>query len=594
MTAAQLKIADDLSLPLDVVTEVIGFLGRRGQGKSSAAQKLAEEMYRVGAQFVAFDPVGIWWALRLAADGKAPGLPIPVFGGLHGDIPLESTGGRLVADLIVDRGMSAVIDVSQFPSDAAKARFAADFADQFFQRKKRSPSAVHIFIEEAQEFIPQNPQKGEETQMLHFWTRMAKIGRNFGIGLSIVSLRPQEVNKKVLNLAEVLFVFQLTGPQERKTVQGWIADKGISEDITTELTRYKPREPRVWSPSLLGLSKIVRIATKTTFDASSTPKVGLRTVSRDLSPIDIAALTDAMAATIEHQKENDPKELKRTIADLRRQLNSKPSAVPNESDLQHLKAEAKRDADKEWKARFSVMESAALESLGKFRRIKQYVTKLTASVADLAEEVSVEMPALPEMPKEATVTPFRRGIVISKSPEIPYPPRERSADNGEVSGVQRKILNALAELEQLGARSPVRELVAMLAGYSNLKSAGFVKAVSTLRTDGHISYPNTDTMALTDSGRELADFSKAPRTAKEVQDRICTLVGGASERILRPLIKSYPHSLPRSEVASEAGYGNLKSAGFVKAISRLRSLGFIDYPDTQSMVAKPVLFLEAS
>ncbi len=34
--------------------------------------------------------------------------------------------------------------------------------------------------------------------MLHAFTRLVKIGRNFGIGVSLLSQRPQEVNKKVL------------------------------------------------------------------------------------------------------------------------------------------------------------------------------------------------------------------------------------------------------------------------------------------------------------------------------------------------------------------------------------------------------------
>jgi len=42
-----------------------------------------------------------------------------------------------------------------------------------------------------------------------------------------------------------------------------------------------------------------------------------------------------------------------------------------------------------------------------------------------------------------------------------------------------------------------------------------------------------------------------------------------------------------------AGYGNLRSKGFVNAIGRLRTLGFVDYPDSGSIVATPMLFLES-
>src|SRR5678815_3869401 len=137
-----LHISETLALPLDAVTQAMAFLGRRGSGKTYASTSVAEKMIDERAQIVALDPVGVWYGLRLAANGKSPGISIPVFGGLHGDIPLEPTGGKLLADLIVDRGISAVVDVSQFEHDTDKARFAFDFAARLFFRKKSAPSAI--------------------------------------------------------------------------------------------------------------------------------------------------------------------------------------------------------------------------------------------------------------------------------------------------------------------------------------------------------------------------------------------------------------------------------------------------------------------
>lgn len=320
-----LKLAKDLSLPVEAVTEKLGFLGRTGSGKTYAAQKLAEEMHKSGVQFVVLDPVGVWYGLRLAADGKKPGLPVPVLGGLKGDIPLEPHAGALIANLVVDRGTSIIVDVSQFESDADKARFARDFAERFFFRKKASPSAVHVFLEECQEFVPQNPQR-EEARMLHAFTRLFKIGRNFGVGGSLISQRPQEVNKKVLNLTELLFCFQLTGPQERKVIEGWIAEKGIDEDIAGELPKLEVGHPHVWSPAWLKISKVISIGEKWTFDASSTPKVGKRAAVRELSPIDLRELAKEMTATIERAKAEDPRLLRQRIAELERLVKQKPVA----------------------------------------------------------------------------------------------------------------------------------------------------------------------------------------------------------------------------------------------------------------------------
>src|SRR5688572_16246807 len=86
--------------PRDAVTQRYGFIGTIGGGKTYAATKLAETMLDAGAQIVAIDPVGVWYGLRAAGKGKngAPGYNIPVFGGLHGDVPIEIGAGALIAD----------------------------------------------------------------------------------------------------------------------------------------------------------------------------------------------------------------------------------------------------------------------------------------------------------------------------------------------------------------------------------------------------------------------------------------------------------------------------------------------------------------
>lgn len=133
---------------------------------------------------------------------------------------------------------------------------------------------------------------------------------------------------------------------------------------------------------------------------------------------------------------------------------------------------------------------------------------------------------------------------------------------------------------------------AFIAGYSNLTSKGFANASSEARTGGLITYPDGGRMALTDEGRAVAHRPERPTTPAEVQERLLSLLGGVHARVLQPLIDAYPKPLERTALAEKAGYGNLTSKGFANALSRLRSLGFIDYPSTGQAVAAPVLFLE--
>lgn len=319
--------ADGFRMPIDIVTEKLAFLGRTGSGKTYAAMKLAEEMLRHRAQVGAIDPVGVWHGLRVPRVRNGRAFDVVVFGGLHGDLPLQPQAGALIADVIADRHLSFVLDISQLIA-SEQQRFAKAFAEQFFQRRKAKPAAIHLFIEECQEVLPQNPM-GLEAQTLHEFQRLWKIGRNYGIGGSLISQRPQEVNKKALNMSGTLFAFQMTAPQERKAVREWISDHGVAEDALATLQKLAVGECLLESPTFLNVSKTIRIAQRMTADLSSTPKVGAGTIAvQPLTTIDLKALTAAMEDSIEQAKQEDPTELRRTIADLKRQLASaKPAEV---------------------------------------------------------------------------------------------------------------------------------------------------------------------------------------------------------------------------------------------------------------------------
>src|SRR5277367_5138252 len=107
-----LKLAPGVTLPLEVVTQTIGILAQKRKGKSYTARRLVEQIHAAGQQVVIVDPKGDWWGVRSAADGKHPGLPIVIVGGEHGDVPLQTTGGEMVAKLVVEERVSALLDLS--------------------------------------------------------------------------------------------------------------------------------------------------------------------------------------------------------------------------------------------------------------------------------------------------------------------------------------------------------------------------------------------------------------------------------------------------------------------------------------------------
>lgn len=577
--SARLVLAPGLELPVDVSTQKLAWIGVTGSGKTYAATSLAEKLIAAGVQVIALDPVGVWWGLRLAADGQAPGLEIPVFGGLRGDVPLEPTGGKLIADLVVDRRASAVIDVSQFEHDTDKARFAADFADRFFFRMKSAPAPVHLFLEECQEFAPQNTERGEE-RMLHAFQRMVRLGRNFGIGASLITQRPQDVNKKALNQAGSVFAFQVTGTHERKAVHAWISEKGLDVHLADELPKLPTGEAFFWSPGWLRRMDRVRIAAKKTFDASSTPEVGKRAVkARELRPIDLDALRDQMKATIERAAAEDPKKLRARIAELQRELAKKPAAAPAQEKVVEKRVDV--PALQTAGGALDAQDVGRLESLQPGRP-----SSWPANSGKLLSTLTVA-----SRPTSAPV-PWKSIGVASNAGRQPASPPVRVAaatpvsTGGQAPTLDRAARAILSVLATYGDCQSGR--LTLLAGYR--WSGGFRNALGALRAAGYIEGQNVGVMSITPTGRAaIADsLVPLPQGGELIEFWLRHPALGAAERaIFKALVEKHPNGLTSDQLMQATGYA--WSGGFRNALGALRTAGLIEGRNTETMRAAAAL-----
>lgn len=277
-------------------TEVLFFGGRRGSGKTYACGKMVEGLLEHDIQVIVIDVVGTWWGLRCGADGDpAGGFDIPVIGGDHGDIDIVAEGGIAVAHMLADTRSSAVLDLSNLRK-GARQRFLTDWAEEFFHLKKSDRSPVHIVFEESHTIVPQRINKGQE-RMFGAMEDLVRLGRNYGIGVSMLDQRPQSVNKEVLNQAEVICAFQLTGAQERDAIRRWAEAKELPgvKAALSELASLPRGRCILWSPEWLKFCGKVDVAPKKTFDASATPNAQDRAApSRTMREIDLHALQLAM------------------------------------------------------------------------------------------------------------------------------------------------------------------------------------------------------------------------------------------------------------------------------------------------------------
>jgi hypothetical protein len=281
-----------------------------------------------------------------------------------------------------------------------------------------------------------------------------------------------------------------------------------------------------------------------------------------------------MAATIERAKATDPKELRKEIARLKRDLAARPTEKVVEERVERVEVPVLDDEHVE-------RLEDAVEALGAAAsKIITATHEVAAGLGKLKMRAPAPAPARQPAPAPA-----------ARAPAAPPPAVELDGDF-RPSNSQQRILNALAALEVIGVTMAGKTQLALFSEASP-KSSGYTNNLGALRSAGLIDYPAPATVGLTDVGRSYADSTAAPSTGDELQAYVRQLVGASKARLLDQLIAAYPDAIAKDELAELAGV-SAKSSGYTNNLGSLRSLGLIDYPSPGYVAALPVLFLEAA
>jgi hypothetical protein len=569
--------APTFTIPAGVLAQHVIALGKTGAGKSSAMRVLVERLLDADKPVCIIDPKGDWYGLKSSADGKKAGYPVVIFGGEHADVPINEHAGAHVAELIATGNRSCLIDLGGWMV-GERTRFFIGFASTLF---KHTRGARHLFIDEVHNFAPQgkvmNPDAGA---MLHWANRLASEGRGKGLTIIAASQRPQKVHKDFVTSCETLIAMRVIHKLDRDAIKDWIdgcADPAKGKEVLATLAQMKRGEAWVWSPEIEYGPERIGFPMFKTYDSFKPQAADVGKLT-GWAAVDLEEVKTKLAQVVDEAHANDPAILKRRIAELERQAAS--VAAPAKVDTAALE---RRSYEAGFSAGFD-------RAVGATRGAVRSATAELRSALDRAQEsAEAFLQGVSTLKGEVPQAPVQPQAWRPPAPARPIEKRVPRPENGHDvrSGVEQRILDALAELEQMGATQPERELIAFMAGYSHVNSKGFANAIGALRSQGLI-----EGTRLTPVGRTAAHPPARPRTAAELQERIIGMLGGASARVLRPLIEAYPGALERQALAESAGYGHVNSKGFANAIGRFRTLGFIDYPDRGTVVAKPLLFLE--
>lgn len=548
----------------------------------------AEQLWHRRLQFVAIDPKGDWWGVRSNKGGTGPGLPIPVFGGIHGDIPLEPSAGAVMASLVIDKNLTCVLDISDFDEED-QVRFALEFTTALWRLIRHNPRPMHLFIDEAEEVIPQVMGKrgpaakaGEQNAtmaMVRMVSRICKQGRKYGLGVTLLAQRSANVNKNALSQIETLIAFRTRGSADRDAILNWITDDEIRAEVRSTIGRLAPGEAWFLSPDSENPAVRFQWNLRSTFDSGATPKVGeARREPANIASIDLGEIAALMADTIQRAKADDPEHLQSLVADLEFELalerQQKPGVASDaanrriadlESQLAHERANPTTVAVVPPKLITTLVNAHSAVDQA-VRQLDTRTTELVGVLGDVLREVksvqdkATNVRALPTVklapdPVPAPKKPQRRLTVVA--PDAPMSPSAW------------RILAAVAPYPDGCAK----KRASMLAGITHTKST-WRAGMADLARLGYVTRPTPDLIVPTEAGiAALGDSYEPLPTGAALLDMWMERLPSLAKRVLQLMI-DHPLEWEREDISRNVG--DPAPSTLRAALADLRKLGLVD------------------
>jgi len=302
-----------LKIPINAATKTFAVLAKRGAGKTYTGAVMAEEFHKSNIPFVVFDPIDVWWGLKLNKDGKNKGLPIVIFGLEHADIKLDRDMGRKIAQAVVKYNISAVISTFGMPK-VAQRHLIAEFSDEILNINN---TPRHIFIEEAHEYVPQKVMGGLGV-CFNAVSNLVVMGRNRGLGVTLLNQRAATLNKDVLTQVDSLIAMRSVGPQDRKALREWVeyhTAEGDFDKFLNELPSLPNGTAWIWSPEFLGIFEKIKIRERETYHPDR-EKIGLNFVMPTLEQTDVQEFIQEFSQQVEKEKPSKGDKFKDNSKDL--------------------------------------------------------------------------------------------------------------------------------------------------------------------------------------------------------------------------------------------------------------------------------------
>lgn len=549
-----LHISDALALPRSTATSTLVVYGGKGMGKTNFGAVLCEEFSAAGLRFAVIDPMGVMWGLRHSPDGKGPGIQVLILGGKHGDIPIEPTGGEVVADLIADENVDVIIDISRRAdgtmwSIGERIRFVTAYCKRLYARQGERARPLMQIIDEAARFVPQTIPHGSPdiAACVGAIEAMVEEGRNIGIGVCLLTQRSARMNKSVSELADCMIAFRTVGPRSVEAVLDWLGEhipKDRWKDMVEQLRKLPIGSALTVSPGWLDFEGVVPMRMRQTFDSSATPVEGKeRRASGAGAKPDLTRYQTRMAETIERAKSIDPRLLQKRIAELER-AQSKGVQGLAPTTVETKTVEKLVVSEREIATIRKLVETVATERETTAKRWETLHRSLDELLV-AAHRINAASKAASTVPPSRPVAPPKGQIVPRKAAIVPR--KDGNASGDAVSGGELKVLTVVGQYPA-GA---TREQITIIAGYKRSTRDRYLQYLSAkglVSADGSL-------IQLTQAGADAlpADFEPLP-TGDALREYWLSRLPAGERELLRPLLEAYPNPVDRETLSSVTDY----------------------------------------
>jgi hypothetical protein len=607
-------------IPEEVLKGHTAVVGMTGSGKTSTEKLLVEQVVadNPNARVCVLDTLkSDWWGITSSASGKSAGLPFKILGGPRGHVPLHSSAGKVIGQLVGTGKLPlSIVDMADFEAGGIQ-RFFVDFAQSLWRHAR---GVVYVVIEEAHEIAPKERAGfNAENMAIHWAKKLATGSRTKGIRLIVATQRTQALHNAMLGSCQTVIAHQLMFDADQTPVINWV--KSVNKAVAPEVANSIASLPVGTGWICSGRAKIfekVHFPKFKTYDNTATPEGGDDEIDIKTAPVNQDELRSLIGEEIAKAEADDPKKLRARIAALEVAAKKAPAVtaldLPKKEQLEQIKAAAIKEAKKAYAPLRSALEAAMkfiieINARDFFKdggeavdqkAIEKAISDATAHVGKLIEgRLAARDKELASVKSDAQNLVVRLKTLIDKAdddvkisvdvthnkpftvssgshpPVQPtrHQPSPAASGDGTLTNPQRQLLKALAWWSRMGHDNPSRPQVAAIAGWK--VTAGHLRnVVGSLNASGH-TVSKDGHIALTDLGAAAAP---EPDMGVTLVDGLRGVLTNPQKQIFEVLLES-GSAMTRADLATSVGWD--ANAGHLRnVIGSMRTLEIIDYPSS--------------